>query len=382
MTKASSKPHASAPPGERDAQGHSPVLRTDPVLRSPLSTGVLVLTVLALIAALYFGKEVILPIAIAVVLKLLLQPVLNFLCNRVRLPTALAAIILIGGLFAAVAAVAFSVSGPASGWIEKVPEVLPTLKQKLVVLRQPIDYMQNAFKEIQDVTAPASQAEKEKAPQVAVQQHSEVAGKLALGTLTVMSRLLATMVILFFLLAAGDRLLRGFIEVLPTFSDKRQAVDIASEIQRQIGGYLITISLMNTAVGVLAGLAMWSCGLGDPILWGALAFLLNYIPILGPLTGIGIFLVAGIVMLDWPWPALLPAGLYTLIHLAEGEVITPMLLAKRFTLNPVLVIISLFFWHFLWGIAGALLAVPLLAMFKIICDRVEPLKPVGHIIGA
>jgi predicted PurR-regulated permease PerM len=329
---------------------------------------------------LYFGKEVVLPIALAVVLKLLLQPILNFLCDRLRFPTTLAAFILICGLFAGIAAVAFSVSGPASSWIEKVPQVLPTLKQKLVVLRQPIDYMQNAFKEVKDFAAPAPQGEKP--PEVAVKEQSEVASKLGFGTLAVLSRLLATMVILFFLLAAGDRLLRGFIQVLPRFSDKRQAVDIASEIQHQIGGYLITISLMNVVVGVLAGLAMWSCGLGDPVLWGSLAFLLNYIPILGPLTGIGIFLVAGIVTLDWPWQALLPAACYTLIHIAEGEIITPLVLAKRFTLNPVLVIISLFFWHFLWGVPGALLAVPLLAMLKIFCDRVEPLKPVGHIIGA
>jgi predicted PurR-regulated permease PerM len=197
-----------------------------------------------------------------------------------------------------------------------------------------------------------------------------------------MGRLLATMTILFFLLAAGDRLLRGFIEVLPTFSDKRRAAEIANEIQRSIGGYLITISAMNLAVGIVAGIAMWACGLGDPILWGAFAFLLNFIPILGPLMGIGVLLVAGIVALDWPWHALLPAACYTMIHIAEGVVITPMLLAKRFTLNPVLVIISLFFWHAVWGITGTLLAVPLLAMFKIMCDHIEPLKPVGHVIGA
>jgi predicted PurR-regulated permease PerM len=217
---------------------------------------------------------------------------------------------------------------------------------------------------------------------VAVKDQSGIAGTLAAGTLTAMARLLSTMVILFFLLAAGDRLLRGFIEVLPSFSDKRRAIDIASEIQHQIGGYLVTITLMNLAVGVMTGLAMWAFGLGDPILWGSVAFLLNYVPILGPLTGIGLFLLVGIVTLEWPWPALAPALIYTLIHLVEGEGITPMLLAKRFTLNPVLVIVSLFFWHALWGVPGALLAVPLLAMFKIICDRVDPLKPAGHIIGA
>jgi predicted PurR-regulated permease PerM len=368
MTNVSVESRPRPRPEERAPDDDSgPVVRTQPVLSSPLSAGVLILAVLALIAALYFGKDVVLPIALAIVLKLLLQPILDFLCNRLRLPTALGALILICGLFAAIGAVAFSVSGPASDWIEKAPQVLPTLKEKLVVLRQPIDYVQGAFKEIQDAAAPAPQGEKP--PAVAVKEQSEIASKLAFGTLAVMSRLLATMVILFFLLAAGDRLLRGFIEVLPTFSDKRQAVDIASEIQHQIGGYLVTISLMNLLVGVVAGLAMWACGLGDPILWGAL-------------TGIGIFLLAGIVTLEWPWQSLLPAACYTLIHIAEGEIVTPMLLAKRFTLNPVLVIVALFFWHFLWGIPGALLAVPLLAMFKIICDRVEPLKPVGHIIGA
>jgi predicted PurR-regulated permease PerM len=381
MTNTPSRTRVAAAPGKgKPADPASTVARTEPAMRKALPTAVVILTVLALIGALYFGKDVVLPIALAIVLKLLLQPILNFLCNRLRLPTTLGAMILICGLFAAFAAVAFSVSGPASGWIEKVPQVLPTLKEKLVVLRQPIDYVQKAFKEVEDVAAPAPQGEKP--PAVAVKEQSEVASKLAFGTLAMLSRLLATMVILFFLLAAGDRLLRGFIEVLPTFSDKRQAVDIAGEIQSQIGGYLITISLMNCVVGVLAGLAMWACGLGDPILWGSLAFLLNYIPILGPLTGIGTFLVAGIVTLEWPWQALLPAACYTAIHIAEGEIITPLLLARRFTLNPVLVIVALFFWHALWGIPGALLAVPLLAMFKIICDRVEPLKPVGHIIGA
>jgi predicted PurR-regulated permease PerM len=248
-----------------------------------------------------------------------------------------------------------------------------------VPLRQPIEYLQGAFKELEDAATSAKDAN---VPQVAVKDTSAVASKLTGITLMVLGRIFTTMIVLFFLLAAGERLLRGLIEILPRLRDKRQAVDIAVETQRQIGGYLVTITVMNTLVGIVTGLAMWACGLGDPILWGAAAFVLNYIPILGPATGVGLFFIAGIVALDWPWQALLPAVLYLLIHICEGEIITPMLLAKRFTLNPVLVIVSLFFWHTLWGVPGALLAVPLLAMFKILCDRVEALKPVGHIIGA
>jgi len=100
------------------------------------------------------------------------------------------------------------------------------------------------------------------------------------------------------------------------------------------------------------------------------------------MTALVIFFIVGVLSLDWPWRALMPPAIYLLIHVAEGEMITPLLLARRFTLNPVLVILSLLFWHTIWGIPGALLAVPLLAMIKILCDRVEPLNPIGHIIGS
>src|SRR5947209_1454719 len=136
------KPSARSIGGEagaaRKAGDSAPaVVRTDPVASSPLSAGVVILAVLALIGALYIGKEVALPIALAIVLKLLLQPVLDFLCSYLRLPTALGALILICGLFEAIGAVAFAVSGPASGWIRKAQQVVPALKEKLVPLRRP-----------------------------------------------------------------------------------------------------------------------------------------------------------------------------------------------------------------------------------------------------
>ena len=356
------------------------VLRPNGVLSRPVLVCLLILTIQAVLGGLYIGKEVILPIVLALVLKLLLQPIVGVLCGKLRIPEVVSALILILALFGSVAVVGFTISGPASAWIRKAPEVLPSLKEKLVVLRQPIDYMQQTFKELENVATPGGPDAN--SPTVNVKDQSAIAGAVARVGLVSLGRFFATMVVLFFLLAAGDRLLRGLIEILPRLSDKRQALDIAFEIQRNIGGYLLTITLMNSLVGIATGLAMWSCGLGDPILWGAMAFLLNYVPILGPLTGIGIFLVAGIVALDWPWYAVLPAFVYTLIHIAEGELITPMLLAKRFTLNPVIVVVSLFFWDALWGIPGAFLAVPLLAVIKIVCDRIETLQPMGHLIGA
>lgn len=345
------------------------------------SVGILILTLLAVGYTLYYGREFILPLVLAVLLKLLLGPAMRFLHERARVPEALAAVGIILVVFGAIAAVGFAISVPASGWIGRAPESLPVLKEKLAVLREPLDFIQKGLGEVEKMAAPAAAQGAGEAAAPAASTHG-LGTYLASGTAAILTRFFTTMVLLFFLLASGDRLLRGFVEVLPRFSDKRQAVEIAAEIETNITGYLLTITVMNAIVGVVTGLAMWLCGLGTPLLWGAVAFLLNYIPILGPMAGVVIFFIAGVLTLGWPWAALLPAGLYLLIHIAEGETITPMLLAKRFTLNPVLVIVSLFFWHAVWGIPGALLAVPLLAMLKIVADRVEPLKPVGHIIGS
>ena len=108
--------------------------------------------------------------------------------------------------------------------------------------------------------------------------------------------------------------------------------------------------------------------------------LLNYMPIIGPSMGVILFLFVGLLTSETLWQALLPAGLYLMIHLIEGEAVTPMLLARRFTLNPAIVIISLIFWFWMWGVPGAVLAVPMLAVTKIICDGVKPLEPIGHFL--
>ena len=135
---------------------------------------------------------------------------------------------------------------------------------------------------------------------------------------------------------------------------------------------------MNMAVAVATATVMTLCGMGDPMLWGTVAFLLNYIPILGPMIGVVVFLLAGLLSIASLWLAFLPAGLYLLIHLVEGETVTPMLLARRFTINPVLVILSLVFWYWMWGVPGAVLSTPMLAITKIICDRIRPLMAFGH----
>jgi predicted PurR-regulated permease PerM len=264
-------------------------------------------------------------------------------------------------------------SAPATSWAQKLPTGIPKLQERLSFLSRPIAAVQKFVDHAQGLTIGGEA----KVVPVAV-QGSGLSDRLLSGTRTFASGLLETVLVLFFLLVSGDTFLRRLVEILPRFKDKRQAVDISKQIESDVAAYLFTITIMNLAVGVATGAVMALCGVGDPVLWGTVAFLLNYIPILGPMSGVAVFLLAGLLSIDSLWAAFLPAGLYLLIHVVEGETVTPMLLARRFTINPVLVILSLVFWYWMWGVPGAILSTPMLAITKIISDRIRPLMAFGH----
>jgi predicted PurR-regulated permease PerM len=333
------------------------------------------LFMLALLAALYAAREIVLPIILAIILNLLLQPALRLL-ERLHVPRMLGALLLIALLFGTIVAFVTGMSGPASSWAAKLPEGVPRLQEHLSFLRAPIEAVRQFWQQAQGYVSGDSQPAASTSPAFG-------AGLLLTifsNTSAFAAGFLETVLVLFFLLLSGDTFLRRLVEVLPNFSDKRQAVEISQHIEHDISAYLITITIMNAAVGLTTALAMWLCGLGDPILWGAVAFLLNYVPILGPMIGVAMFTLAGLLTAKTLWLALLPAGLYFVIHLAEGEIITPTLLARRFTLNRVLVVLALIFWYWMWGVPGAILAVPMLAITKIVCDRIRMLAAFGHFL--
>jgi predicted PurR-regulated permease PerM len=330
---------------------------------------------LGVLAAIYVASSIILPVVLAFVLKLLLQPAVRLL-ERVHLHRAVGALLVILLVMGTLAGLVAALSGPAATWAQRLPEGIPRLEAHLAVLKGPIQALQKVIQQAEQVVDTSG----EKGFPIAVRRDLGLTGALFAGTRAVLDGLFTTILVLYFLLVSGDIFLRRMVEVLPKFSNKRQAVDISQQIGEDISAYLVTITAMNAAVGVATAAAMYLCGLGDPLLWGATAFLLNYIPILGPLFGTVVFLLAGMLSSDSLWWALLPPALYFGIHLIEGETLTPLLLARRFTLNPVLVILSLVFWFWMWGVPGAILAVPMLAILKIVCDRVRPLKAMGHIL--
>jgi predicted PurR-regulated permease PerM len=329
------------------------------------------LLLLALLAACYFAAAIVLPVALAFVLMLMLRPALR-ICERWHAPRIVAALVLIVLLFAVAAGLASVLAAPAADWAQHLPAVLPRLQQRLHFLGEPIRIIQKVLSQAKHFGGPA-----EGMPVVTV-EGSNVPQQLVGFVGGFLGELLETVVILFFLLMAGDTFLRRLVEILPGFKNKRQAVEISQQIESDISVYLMTIALMNAGVGIVSGLAAWLCQLGDPVLWGTLAFLLNFVPVLGPAVGVAIFFIAGLLSFDTLWQAALPAALYLGIHIVEGESLTPWLLARRFTLNPVLVIVSLVFWYWMWGVPGAVLSTPMLATAKIICDRIQPLAALGH----
>lgn len=328
---------------------------------------------LLLVYALYVTGEILVPVIIGFLLKMLLQPAVEVLVDY-HLPRFLAALLVVGVLLGGVSGLAMLLSGPAAGWISGAPQNLAKLEKRLDSLSAMARNLQKASRDVEKIGDDGA------TPAVAVKGPA-LSTFLVSGTRSLIASVLTVVVLLYFLLVSGNSFLRRIVEILPTLHDKKQAVEIINEIQRTIAVYLGTVTMMNLLLGVLTGVACWLCGLSDPVLWGSVAFLLNYIPILGPMAGVALLALIGLTTFDEVWKGLLPAGIYLSLHLAEGEVITPTLLARQFTLNPVVVIIALIFWYWMWGVAGALLAVPMLATAKIVCDRVDRLMAIGHFMG-
>jgi predicted PurR-regulated permease PerM len=227
-----------------------------------LTSCLVTLTFLAVVYSLYFGRDLIMPLAMAGVLNLLLRS-LTWLNEYPRLPMPVAALLVILAALAVIIGIAYLISVPSGGLAARVPESLAIAKERLAFLAAPISYLQEALHNIENIGAAARAA-----PQMVVDRSDVLPGILLFGTASTLRDLFVTLLILYFMLASGDQMLRALIEVLPRFSDKRRAVEIAGEIQASIASYLLTIFLMNAAVGALVGIAMALCGMGNPTLWG------------------------------------------------------------------------------------------------------------------
>jgi len=344
-------------------------------IRSLALTG---LFLLACFYTLYFARDFFLPVVLALVFNFLLAPVVRF-GKRFRIPEAFSAALVMVGLFGGVGLLAYELSGPLAEWIEKAPEVGAKLQAKVQPLRKPIEKILKATDQIEGLTS--IKATNQKPPQRVELKQAGLLDVLFSGTSKLVFSFLVVVVLLFFLLASGDLFLSKLVHVLPTLSDKKKAVQIAREVEENISKYLFTITLINAGIGVGSGLIFWAFGLPNPALWGAVAGVLNFIPTVGSLSVAAIItVVAAITFPSLPHALFVPAA-YLGLTITMGTFVNPLIMGRRLTLNPVVIFLGLSFWGWLWGIPGALLAVPMLAMFKIFCDHIEPLAPIGEFLG-
>ena len=370
-------PYASATPVETGAP--TPDLsRTAEAVVSPRgrSIEVTILTTLAVLYSLYFAREFLIPIAFALLLNFLLSPLVRrMLAWRIKPPISAALLVLV--LIAAVAEGAYQLAGPAQRWAMTAPQSFARAEQRLRSIIRPV---QQVTQNVERATA-AVASQDDRAPNVVVQTGPSVSSRLFGTTQRIMAGLLEIFILLYFLLAGGDLFLQKLIKVLPHFSDKVKAVEIARATEAAVSAYLSTAFLINIVEGAVVAGVLWLLGMPNVLLWGALVTLFEFVPYLGALAAVIVFTVAGLTTYDEVPRALLVPGSFLAINLLQANLVTPMLLGHRLTLNPVAIFVGLAFFFWIWGVPGAFLAVPLLASFKIFCDHIESLAAIGEFLG-
>jgi predicted PurR-regulated permease PerM len=177
----------------------------------------------------------------------------------------------------------------------------------------------------------------------------------------------ALLVILFFL-AGWTRMRKSTITGRASFDGAMTTARVIQQVVDATSTYLGTITMVNVGLGLLTAGILWGLGMPTPLMWGGIVTLLNFIPYLGPIGSVLLLAVGGLMVFPDPWFALIPALSFLVIHMVEANVVTPMLVGRRLTINPLLILVALSFWAWVWGTAGALLAVPLLIIGKTILD--------------
>jgi predicted PurR-regulated permease PerM len=368
---------AAGPPSDHSLPDASPV---DPASPAPsqntLSIAVIGLFLLAIVYTLYLAQAILMPIAVAALFALLLSPLMRVL-GRLRVPRLLGAAVVVGGLIMGAIAGIGVLAEPAAIWTAEMPKVSKQLEKKFRQLREPIDHMRQATQQVEKMTTLES-------PQDVPQTVVIAEGGLFARTVGVLQSVGTTLGIvfglLFFLLATGDTVRTTVQQALPE-GRGRQTVIIFRDVQRNLSAYLATITLINIGLGIVTGFALYLLGMPNALLWGTMATMLNFVPLVGAVIGCAVIAVVGMISFSSMIDGLLPPLVYIGLHLIESQLVTPYVIGRRLTMNPVAVFLSIVLWTWLWGIPGALMAVPLLAMLKVVCDAFDGLRPLGRFIG-
>lgn len=375
-TKASAPAKAKKAPGSVAVSVQEPA---QPPERSSRAVPRLLGGILFIMAvyALYFAKDFFMPVVLAFLLTLTLTPIVRFLRKR-RVPAPLSATLLVIGFGLGVALLGYLISGPVVALFDDAPRIGLELRGRLADIRAPLDRILQASKQVDDVSNPAEQPGVQ---HVVVEQPgvlTRAASNLASGGTSAA----ITLILALFLLASGTLFYEKIVQSFPLLSDKKRALRVVYDVEREISRYLLTISIINSALGVVVGLGLWVIGMPDPLVWGVAAALLNYLPYVGALSGIVTVGLVSLVSFQSVGYALLAPLFYFGCTVLEGQFLTPLILGRRLELNSVSIFLALAFWTWLWGPIGTLIAVPLLVVIKVFCDHFDGLQHLGNFLSA
>lgn len=338
------------------------------------------LTLLAAAYTLHLAREMLLPLTLAIIFALLLTPLVSRMQSW-RIPRTVSSLVLIASMLAVAGVGLTLLSSSALSWMQKVPEASDILLDQLRRMESEVQPMGDAGESIDALTREIAVDDGESSGQKVILAKPGWRTELWLGmrNFAVFGGL--SIILLFFLLSNGEQLLIRCADAFKDGQDRARALHIARDAQLQMSRYLVTVAAVNTCVGLSLTLALWCMDFPDPALWGTLAAALRFVPYLGVSLTVALLAVVGIVSYDTLWMMLsAPLG-YLLFTAFVGQVVDPLVHGYRLRLDPIVVFVWIFFWGWIWGAPGVLLAVPLLTLLQVICRHSSRLKPLAHILG-
>jgi len=312
--------------------------------------------------ALKAGAEFFLPLTAAIVVSIALVPLLEWLERR-GVPSGLAAFLSLAGFVAIINAALAIIVLPATGWFARIPESIPRIQSNLSPL---IDFYSSLQKFVDRTLTSVATGTEATAQAVAAQAPSSVVDYFISAAPAAAIQLFFAVLVIFFFLAGWTRLRRGTIRRRGSFDGAMQTARVIQNVVDATADYLATITMINAILGLTVSLLLWALGMPSPFMWGGIVSICNFVPYLGPIVAATLLGLGGLMTFDAVGFALLPALIFIGVHLVEANLVTPLVLGKRLTINPLLILVSLSFWGWVWGTPGALLAVPLLLILQTI----------------
>lgn len=363
----------------------SPVIEVDPdPIVSPTANwgAVHLLAVLVFVAGCWAARELLIPVMLALFIALIANPVVKRL-RRLHIPRWIGAFFVVFGGLAVAIALTSQLVAPATDWMRKAPHELRQVAPKLKGIIRQVDEANKAAASIVSAAGAGAAGGSRNVAIVEDKPAPPNLWTLIRATPRALALLGAVILLSYFFVVYGVQLQQQVINLLSDRQKKRLTADILQTIETELSRYVLTITVINAVLGFLVTMALWWLGLdlGDALLWGAVAGLLNYAPYVGPVIGVIVLGLVGVVAFDQPSEMLLPPALYLVLQVLESEVITPIILGRRWSISPLIVLLWLLFCGWLWGIPGVLLAVPMLVCFKIVAERVDGMNGWSKVIA-